>query len=548
VADTKQIQKLTPAQIKAKIQKLKGDRGTFETHWQEVTDHFLTRKNTVTTTKYPGEKRTWQLLDNTGIHANEMLAGALHGMLTNPYQPWFEFTTGDTVLDNEDAERRWLQQSARQIINVLNNTNFQTEVHELYTDLPSIGTACMFTEEDERDIVRFSTKFIANYYIDENNKKMVDQVYQEWHWSANQCVEEFGIDNVSPKIKKAYETKSEEKFCIQYALYPKTVVDPKFVGNKLYTSQYVTADEGFELSVGEFMEFPAAVPRWAKAPGEMYGRGPAMTALPEMKVLNKMNETMLIGAQKIVDPPVQMPDDGFILPLITRPGGVNYRRSGNPDDLIRPIFSDTRIDFGYQAMADIRKRVRDAFYVDQLKLSQDQKYMTAQEVTQRTEESMRLLGPMLGRMQTEFLDPVLARVYRICLDRGVINPDTIPESLKKKKLTVRYSSIIAKAQRVSETQAIFRTIEAAMPFINLDPRVKDIFNGEAAARIIAGSFGAPQEMIRDVGEVQMIRKQQEALQQQMLQAQQQAAQAQQVTGSIQAASKLQEQQARAQQG
>lgn len=544
----KEVKKLTPAQIKAKIQKLKGERGTFESHWQEVTDHFLTRKNTITSTKYPGEKRTWQLLDNTGIHANELLAGALHGMLTNPYQPWFEFTTGDAILDNQDDVRKWLQQAARRIINVLNNSNFQTEVHELYTDLPSIGTSCMFTEEDKRDVVRFSTKFIGNYYIDEDSKGRVDQVYQEWHWTAKQCVEEFGIDKVSPKIKKAYETQSEEKICIQYALYPKTMVDPDAKGVMQYISQYVCSDDGYELSVGEFMEFPAATPRWSKATGEKYGRGPAMTALPEMKVLNKMNETMLIGAQKVVDPPIQMPDDGFILPIITRPGGINYRRSGNPDDVIKPIFNDTRMDFGYQAMSDIRSRIRDAFYVDQLKLSQDQKYMTAQEVTQRTEESMRLLGPMLGRMQNEFLDPVLSRVYRICLDRGVINKDTIPQSLKTAKLTVRYSSIIAKAQRVNDAQSIFRTMEAVTPFINLDPKVRDIFNGEAAARIIAGTFGAPQEMIRDVGEVQMIRKQQAAMQQQMIAAQQNAAQAQQVTGSIEAASKLTAEQAKAQQG
>ena len=119
--------------------------------------------------------------------------------------------------------------------------------------------------------------------------------------------------------------------------------------------------------------------------------------------------------------------------------------------------------------------------------------------------------------------------------------------IKAKKLTVRYSSIIAKAQRVNDAQSIFRTMEAVMPFIQLDPQVKDIFNGEAAARIIAGTYGAPQEMIRNVDEVQQIRKQQQAMQQAMLQAQQQAAQAQQVTGSIEAASKLQESQAKVQQ-
>ena len=78
------MKRMTPKQIDQKIQDLKSERGTFETHWQELTDYILPRKNTITTTRYPGEKRNIQILDNVGMHSNELLAGALHSMLTNP--------------------------------------------------------------------------------------------------------------------------------------------------------------------------------------------------------------------------------------------------------------------------------------------------------------------------------------------------------------------------------------------------------------------------------------------------------------------------------
>ena len=507
------MKKFTFQQIEKKIKKLKTERSTWENHWQEVADYVLPRKNTITTTRTEGEKRTWQLLDNTGMNSNELLAGSLHGMLTNPDLPWFEYTTGDLALDADDEVKAWLQQAARVTHNVLNNSNFQTEVHELYLDLPSIGTACMFIEEDEKFVVRFSTKFIVDYYIEENHLGVVDEVYREWKWNAAKIIAEFGMDNMPKKVLDAYKTGSDDKFCIYHAVYPKYLVEPKTKNLMDYISQYFLEDgeKGLELSVGTYKEFPYVIPRWSKAAGEKYGRSPAMTALPELKVLNKMNETMLIGAQKLVDPPMQLPDDGYVLPLITKPGGINYYRAGTTDTA-KTLFTDTRVDFGYQAMEDRRKRVKDAFYVDQLKLQQGGPTMTATEVLQRTEESMRLLGPMLGRMQSEFLRPLIDRVFRIIYDRGLI--PVPPQSIQGRKIDVRYSSLIAKSQRVNEAQSILRVIQSAAPFLQIDPQVAQNFNGDNVVRLLAGVYGAPAEMLNTTKQVDSMRQAQAQAQQQ----------------------------------
>jgi hypothetical protein len=502
---------LTPAQVKARLAKLKSDRSTWEEHWQEIADLILPRKNTITTKRKEGDKRTAQVLDNTGIQANELLAGHLHGILTNPYAQWFELTTGKQELDLQDEVRAWLQLTTRDIHSILNNSNFQTEIHELYIDLPAFGTACMLTEEDATDIVRFSTKFIAECYIDENHLGYVDQLYRVWKWKASQIVAQWGIKNVTKKVADAYRMQDEQMFNIVHAVYPRYLVDPKANMNQ-YVSQYILVDEDFEIDCGEFKEFPYIVPRWSKAAGEKYGRGPGMVALPEMKVLNKMNETMLIGAQKVVDPPLQLPDDGFIMPIITKPGGLNYYRAGTAD-VIKPVFNDTRIDFGYQAMEDRRARVKAAYYVDQLQLPTRGPMMTATETVQRTEEQSRLLGPMLGRQHSELLRPLIKRVYGIMARRNLIRP--APDVIKN--LDVRYSSMIAKAQQASEALAVQKALQLAAPFIQLDPKVAQNYDGDAIARISVKVFGAPHEMLKDTKVVQQER---EAAQQQA-QAQQQ---------------------------
>lgn len=506
--------KFTATDVDKRISKLKGDRGVWETHWQDIGDYILPRKNQITKISTPGEKKTILLLDNTGVHANELLAGALHGLLTNPNGEWFELTTGDQDLDQVDVVRRWLQDLTTLCHNVLNNSNFQTEVHEFYLDLCGFGTALMYMEEDDKSEVRFSTDYVVNYFIEENSHGVVDRIYREWKWPADKIVEEFGIDSVGKQVKQAYEKRDcDRKFRVVHAVYPKHLAGDLTEGRFKYISQYfVMEEEKVELRIKGFRDFPYIVARWSKASGEIYGRSPGMTALPDVKVLNKMTETMLIGAQKVVDPPLQLPDDGYILPIKTGPGGLNYYRAGT-NEYIRPVFNDTRIDFGFQAMEERRTRVRDAYYVNQLQLREGPQ-MTATEVMQRTEEQMRLLGPMLGRQQSEFLRPLIDRLVDILFASGKIDKNTIPEELQGRKIDVRYSSLIAKSQRLNEAQNIMRTLEATLPIGNIDPSVYHNISSDGLFRVLAGIYGFPERAMRTKQEVKEIRDAQVQAQQQ----------------------------------
>ena len=87
------------------------------------------------------------------------------------------------------------------------------------------------------------------------------------------------------------------------------------------------------LSESGFDDFPFMVPRFVKDSVSTYGRSPAMNALPDVKMLNKMSETTIRAAQKQIDPPLMVPDDGFVLPVRTTPGALNFYRSGTRDRL-----------------------------------------------------------------------------------------------------------------------------------------------------------------------------------------------------------------------
>lgn len=487
---------------------VKGQRSNWEALWQEVVDFTLPRRGNILGKNMSGDSRLpVNLYNSTAIQSNELLAGALHGMLTNPASEFFGLTTGTREIDEMDEVRKWLQLTTRAKHAVLNNSNFQTEIHETYLDLGSIGTSPLEMEEDERDVIRFRARFIAETYAVENNKGIIDSIYRCWEWSARQIVQEYGIENVSPTVAKAYEKDPHEKFEVIQAIYPRSDDEKKRaqVGPLTYAFASVTVlpSDTHTLKESGFQEFPYAMPRWSKASGEVYGRSPGMKALADIKMINAMMRTTIEGAQKAVNPPLMAPDDGFLGPVKTVPGGLNFYRSGT-QDRIEPLVKDTRVDFGIQMIQMIQAVIRECYYIDQLQL-QDGPQKTATEVNALREEMLRLMGPVLGRLQNELLRPIVDRLFGIMARRNLL-PQPIPQILQGRDLRVQYTSLLAKAQRASEAQSLVSAMQLIQPMLAVDPSVADNFHGDNYVRYVHGIFGAPHEILRDKRDVDKIRK------------------------------------------
>lgn len=512
-------------QLKALLGSLKADRANWESHWQEVSDYVIPNKNFFTRTNVSGEKKTITLYDTSAVHSAQLLAGALHSMLTNPTSYWFGLTSGDPQLDRVDSVRHWLDKSARKIHHVLNNSNFQTEIHEVYIDLVSIGTAALSIEEDDESLVRFSAKHLSKVYLMENNKGLVDTLVRCYEWTLKQCVEDWP-DTLPEDFKKMAESEPNKKVEIIHAVYPRAFFKEErseFKDGMRYASCYYIEHKGelVELEESGFRTYPYACPRWAKSTGEVYGRGPGMNSLADIKMINEMMLTTLRSAQKAVDPPLMAPDDGFVRKITLKPAGVNYFRAGS-QDRIEPLLTNPNVDFGYQVMEDVRRRIREAFYVDQLQLAQGPQ-MTATEVMQRTEEKLRLMGPVLGRQHHELLKPLIDRVFDILQRKGAF--DKPPRELIGKNIDVQYTSAIAKVQQSSEIVNIQKAIAAVAPVAQFSPESLDLIDGDESVRHILKMSGVPTELLRDEEDVEEMRSARADAQNQQIknaQAQQQA--------------------------
>lgn len=493
-------------------ERLKGERVNWDEHWDDLSEYFIPNKNNVYGYRLQGERKFNKMYDSTSIHSLELLASSLHGMLTNPSSLWFNLSTGDDKLDANKDVRQYLQDCSDIIIQTLNRSNFQEEIHETYLDLGGIGTTVLAIEEDDETDIRFYSSPIYSSYIAENSKGAVDTLYKKYDMTLRNIKQKFGEDVLKklPEFLNRVADKPHDKEEIVFGVEPHPEKKGKWLG------VHVLRKHGITLKETIYHSWPFAVPRWSKLNEEIYGRCPAMKALQDVKMLNAVMRTVIRGMQKVVDPPLMVPDNGFLLPIDTTPGGTNFYRTGMKDR-IEPFPNTARPDVGLDFMDNIRARVREAFFIDQLQLV-NQRDMTATEVMQRTEERLRFLGPILGRLNNELLRPVIDRAFDILSRRGKL--PKAPEALRDQgDLAIIYTSQIAKAQRTSESSTLQRVLQASSAILEFQPDVMDNISGDEVLRYNARIFGLPEQMLVATKQVADTRKQRAEAQQRQQEAQ-----------------------------
>jgi len=313
---------------------LQQQRQHWEHHWQEVADYICPRKADITKKRSSGDKRSELIFDGTAIHAAELMSASLHGMLTNPSTPWFDLRYQNDDLNGDDEAKEWLESATDVMYQYIARSNFSEQIHELYSDLVVFGTGVIFTENDGDDGFRFSTRHIAECYVSENESGRVDTVYRKYKTTARAAVRQFGEKNVTQRIAKLNSEDMYAEIELLHIVMPREDRDPrkKNTKNKPWASIYIDPDEKMIIGESGYDELPYCVPRFLKASFEMgYGRSPSMTALPDTKMINKMSEVVIRASQLQIHPPLMVPDDGFMLPVRTTPGGLNFYRSGTRD-------------------------------------------------------------------------------------------------------------------------------------------------------------------------------------------------------------------------
>lgn len=489
----------------SKYDKLKSARLAFETDWNEIRD--LVRPIYMGYNQYTGQhytSRTTTMYDGTAPDALEDLAGGLHSYMTNPTERWFELEVeGEADLSRDPEVLAWLEQISEIIYSCYNveGASLNPSLHECYLDVASFGTGTLCQEWDlGLRVPIFRSYPLSDVFIAEDSQGRVDTVYRCVTWSLRQLKQEFG--EMLPK--KLMEFNDDEKpIEMVHAVFPRTDRDArKFDGkNKRYCSAWASVTTKELVWESGYDTMPYHVPRWTKLAGEVYGRGPAKKCLPDIKMLNVMEKTILKAGNKMVDPPIQVTDDGFILPIETAPGSLIYREPGV--EKAEALEFRGQLPWAEDKAQQKRDFIRKCFYTDWLKMEKQNVEMTAYEVADRREEKLRMIAPMLGRLATELHSPMIARTYGMLNSSGRL--PAAPPQLQGKTLKVGYMSPASRAQTGVKAISIGRYITEITPLAQIDPSVMDAIDLDKVAQELALARGTPRSIMRSQEEIEEIR-------------------------------------------
>lgn len=509
--------------ILRRLDDLERERKSWESEWRDLANHFLpvrARFLNAGDRTNDGSRRN-KLEDDIGILARRTLAAGMLTGLTSPARPWFSLAPLSADLAQSRAVKAWVHYIYEQMVNVFNRSNFYDQMHLLYDELATFGTAVMIVEDDPASTIRCRTLTVGEYCLDVGANGRVDALWRRVRMTPRQIVEAWP-DSAPERIKvMADKDNNEWQTVIQSVEINKNYVKGSLnKKNRRYLSTYMV-ESGELLEEGGFYEFVALCPRWNTTASDIYGTSPAMDALGDCRQLQAITRDGRIALEMEVRPPLQTA--GLSYPVDLSPGAIN------------PVSTLAQGQFGitplYQVRANfaalsaeksaLKQQIREMFFNDLfLMITQANRTMTATEVAERNAEKMLLLGPVLDRLRSELFQPLIERVFGIMSRNGDIPP--APPEMQGQEIKIEFISILALAQKQAGLAAINNTLTfvatAAQMTQSLDPF--DKINIDEAINEVAEMNGVPPALIRSDEEVAQARGQRAEQMQQAKQMQQ----------------------------
>ncbi len=507
--------------LKQRLSDLKNARSTWESHWQEIVEYILPFRQGITTKDVAGTKKMTQIFDSTATHALQLFAAGLCSRLTNASLRWFRVMPENYRLAENKRVKMWLEE-VEQIYNIVfNKSNFYTAIHESYIDEAAFGTSAMYIGVHPRWKAYFDTLNLAECYVALNQYGQIDTVFREYEMTARAMQQKWG-NKISDKAKAHLESnKPDENVMVLHAVYPRKDRDTAKVDNRdmKWAEVYMEPDGEHIINESGYKEFPYCISRYFVASGEVYGRGPGMIALPDVKMLQQMEQDILKAGQKKLSPPILLPSDGFLGPIKLTPNGINfYRGDAAMQEKIGVFPAPEDLGYAEEKLEQKRNQIGRIFFNDLMLLAQD-KEMTATEFVQVAQEKMQMLGPFLGRLQTEKFNPLFDRVFNILWDAGEIPPPPMELIRAGGGLRIDYISPLAKAQKNSENRGIMQTFGFVGQIAAVTPDILDVMDWDESVRRVGENSGMPQTLIRSPEDVAGIRQMRQKKQQAMEMAQ-----------------------------
>ncbi|MFN3859601.1 MAG: portal protein [Caulobacter sp.] len=487
---------------------MEAERAGLDGPCQEIAERVLTRQQGFGgMARGRREASEDRVFDSTAPLALEKFAAAIEGMLTPRTQRWHELSL--KALDGAEpspAVQAWLQGVNRMLFAARYGpeSNFASQAHETYVGLGAFGNGAIFVDEAAGGGLRYRAIPFAETWFAENFQGVIDTVHRKFELTARQWMQQFGAETPAA-IQRAAETEPHRRFELIHCVQPREDADWRRLDwrGMPWASWYVSLEGRKVLKESGYRTMRYACARYVTAPREVYGRGPAMTVLADIKTVNEQQKTLLRTGQLIAEPPLLLSDEGGLTGFKLAPRSINRGALGfDGSELVKPLSVGANLPVTLEMVDRTRETINQAFLVTLFQILVDTPQMTATEAMLRAQEKGALLAPVMGRLQSELLAPLIQAELDILAASGALpEPPAELAGLGDLAAEIEYTSPLARAQKADEGLAILRLLEDAASVGQFDPAAGAMIKGPEVLRRLAEIRGAPAELLRSEDEL-----------------------------------------------
>jgi len=463
--------------------------------------------------RYPNFANKMDSYNNINSKANKYLhnlASILQSGLTSPARPWFKLSLQNKRVYEWGAVRTYLADIEEIISRVFRVSNFYPSIYSAYLELAAFGTTVMSTMEDESGVPIFTTYTVGQYLISQNDSGEIDTIYRTQVMSVENIIKKFK-DCGYKTIEQLEKYDGDQELKVIHAVEKRTEYDSKKIDkfNMPYSSiwildNFIDTDDFGILNISGFNEMPYHVARWDAINDDPYGIGPGVKAVGDVKNLNLLDKITTYGLNKAVNPPILVPS--FMnIKLNNAPGGITYYSGRHDEFQIKPLYTiSSDLNAAIVFMNRWEQILKETFQNDLFIYMMNRSNVTATEISERAEEKLLLLGPVLERIETELLIPCFDRVFNI-LERNNLLPDA-PIELMGMDIKPEFIGLLANAQKSATLSSIKNLFSFVSYAAKADPEAIDKLDIDQAIDIYSSIEAIPNGLIRSDEETGKIRE------------------------------------------
>jgi len=128
------------------------------------------------------------------------------------------------------------------------------------------------------------------------------------------------------------------------------------------------------------------------------------------------------------------------------------------------------------------------------------------EITERKNEQMQELGPVIEKFQTEGASPAIKRIIDVMAHRGLLPPK--PASMGNMGVKIEYISMLTLAQRATKTAGMDRYLNIIAGMMKMGATdAMDNVNTDEFAKEYGSDLTVPNKVMRSQDEIKKIRAQ-----------------------------------------